>query len=738
MHYSWLISLLWLGTASATAQTLPGAGNCLAFNGTSTQVICGTSNRGVTSRVTVEAWTRTTTNNNQWLVGKYINQGGVEAGYHLATWNGLAVFNGRAGVGDYLSSGFSNTNVADGRWHHLAGVCDNNVWRIYVDGVLENSTTYNYPLANLTNAEPLTLGDYQIQGSRPYTGEIDEVRIWNVARTGAQLQEAMCHKFTASPAGLVAYFRLDEATGTTVRDASTQAGAGSLVGFSSQPWHASGAALGDRSICRYDGIVLLSMPLTTADSVSVTGPAHTGSFGTHLYVVDQAPSVSPPGYTPTHYVGVFTLPALTLASYLVVIQAAGSCVQLHRRDHSALSWAPAAITSGPPATVATTDTYRGEYASGPTTTAAPTILGDTILCPGLSTTLQVLAPGATGFTWNTGATTPIVSINQPGTYSVAVTYSTGCTASASWRVSGGGNVPAFSLGTDTVLCIGQSFTLRAPLGPGLRYLWSDGSTGASLTVRQAGLYTVRVSGRCDTHSASRQVSSITPIPAFTIGADTVICASTSLTLHAPVAQGLSYRWSDGSTGSTLLVGQAGGYSVEVRNQCGVQTASRRVDIAPAIPTFSLGPDTTLCGSETELVLTGPIGAGFSYQWSTGLRTASLTLKGQTGTYRLTVNGPCGESKVDSVTVGVMSDSLFIANVITPDGDGRNDLLEVVDACTAGAWAIDIYSRWGRLVYSATAYNNKWNGDGLSAGTYYYHVRHSRTNRQRRGWLEVVR
>jgi hypothetical protein len=63
---------------------------------------------------------------------------------------------------------------------------------------------------------------------------------------------------------------------------------------------------------------------------------------------------------------------------------------------------------------------------------APTvqISGGGFLCPGTPRQLTAVAPGATAVSWSTGATTPTITITQPGTYSVRASYSSACSVSA--------------------------------------------------------------------------------------------------------------------------------------------------------------------------------------------------------------------------------------------------------------------------------------------------------------------
>ena len=78
--------------------------------------------------------------------------------------------------------------------------------------------------------------------------------------------------------------------------------------------------------------------------------------------------------------------------------------------------------------------------------------------------------------------------------------------------------------------------------------------------------------------------------------------------------------------------------------------------------------------------------------------------------------------------------LNLPNIITPNGDGLNDTFRPVFACLP---RLKIFSRWGQLVYEASAYANDWPQQPPVPGTYYY-LLDDGTGQQQHGWLEVVR
>jgi gliding motility-associated-like protein len=68
----------------------------------------------------------------------------------------------------------------------------------------------------------------------------------------------------------------------------------------------------------------------------------------------------------------------------------------------------------------------------------------------------------------------------------------------------------------------------------------------------------------------------------------------------------------------------------------------------------------------------------------------------------------------------------VMNAITPNGDGKNDVLDLTEVLYKDVCRLIVYNRWGAQVYRTDAYKNDWagttsDGDELPAGTYYFYV-----------------
>ena len=79
--------------------------------------------------------------------------------------------------------------------------------------------------------------------------------------------------------------------------------------------------------------------------------------------------------------------------------------------------------------------------------------------------------------------------------------------------------------------------------------------------------------------------------------------------------------------------------------------------------------------------------------------------------------------------------VFIPNIITQNNDGKNDSFRPQNL-TPGNWQLQLFNRWGKQVYKNDNYQNSWPEEKVSSGTYYYLLRHTETNKQYKGWLEV--
>ena len=93
----------------------------------------------------------------------------------------------------------STTNINDGNFHHIAFVKDGENLHLYVDGVLESTQTDNTSFNTKNNSSIYVGRRGQNQPfDNHFRGEVDELRIWNTARTQAEIQGNANQKLTGN------------------------------------------------------------------------------------------------------------------------------------------------------------------------------------------------------------------------------------------------------------------------------------------------------------------------------------------------------------------------------------------------------------------------------------------------------------------------------------------------------------------------------------------------------------
>ncbi|MCA9255173.1 MAG: laminin G domain-containing protein, partial [Phycisphaerales bacterium] len=126
---------------------------------------------------------------------------------------------GNGSLGSAFPTDTVPTSTYFGSWHHVAGVysVSGNFVQVFVDGVLKDEVAAVGPLA--LSVSDLSIGNY-LSGGEQFNGLIDDVRIWNIARTGDQLVDTMFRPLMGNEPGLVGCWRFNEGVGQQVFDAS--------------------------------------------------------------------------------------------------------------------------------------------------------------------------------------------------------------------------------------------------------------------------------------------------------------------------------------------------------------------------------------------------------------------------------------------------------------------------------------------------------------------------------------
>ena len=226
--------VLIVGGAAVHAQTLSG-GNVLSLDGSGDYVTGPNLPNFGTGDFTIEAWIKTSggtifSNRNSDSYGSFVT-------FSAGTQLGVEICEDGSGT-DYATP-VGTASVSNNQWHHVAMTRSGATIKLYVDGVLDNTVTTG--LANIVTSEAIYVGargggyfgivDY-------FTGTMDDLRIWNVARTAAEISANMNDYIDPGTSGLMVNYRYDESSGAATADATSNDRDGTLHGgaaFSSTP-----------------------------------------------------------------------------------------------------------------------------------------------------------------------------------------------------------------------------------------------------------------------------------------------------------------------------------------------------------------------------------------------------------------------------------------------------------------------------------------------------------------------
>lgn len=322
-----------------------------------------------------------------------------------------------------------------------------------------------------------------------------------------------------------------------------------------------------------------------------------------------------------------------------------------------------------------------------------------------------------------------------GNYTLTVTDQNNCAIDTTFVIDGP-VAPQLNLPDTTTFCTGQTGQLG--VGSFATYAWSSGQSTDTIDVSQAGLYAVTVTNAdgCQAADTTRVIFSSSVTVTFSNLVPTV-CQGDSIELQVSGAE--AYAWIDTSgTLSALDIPFPVAkpqfttlYTVIGTSACGADTASIEVEVIPV--TATAGPDTCIVpGIELRLEASG----GEFYQWAdngdyplSNLFIPNPYASPEDSTaYVVTIIDSSGCIVIDSVIVLVSNTPLNITaiNMITPNGDDKNDDLYFGSIGKYGQNTLKVYNRWGDLVYQKVNYQSDderfdgtFRGKPLPAGAYFY-------------------
>ncbi|HEY5368453.1 MAG TPA: LamG-like jellyroll fold domain-containing protein, partial [Hanamia sp.] len=560
---------------------------------------------------------------------------------------------------------FATPDIADlnlNQTYHIAMVYDGDTLRFYRDGCLMSKIAASGDLYQ--NNWDTRIGFYQDQiWKTNFIGYINEVRIWNVARTQAQIQAYMNSSLpnpTAQP-GLLAYYTFDN----LLNKQGNPSWNGTLGGSASinQTNTKCNAIINNcpvpPPVCNTLITKRADTTICAASSVNMSATGGTSFFwspAAGLSNPNLANTVASPIATTKYYVmvsdvnGCSKLDSVTInVNALPVISKSndtGICVNSHApifaSGGTSYLWSPVAGLSNPnsPSPVATPLTSTKYYVTvtnatgcskkdsvNITVNSLPVITksNDTAIC--LNSQAMLFASGGTSYAWspsvglsNPSSATPVAMPLSTTKYYVTVSNG-GCAKEDSVKITVK-NLPLISKSNDTSICINAHVPMFA--SGGTSYLWSP-SAGLSNPNLASPLaipltstkYYVTVTNATGCSKKDSVLITVNNLPAIVKSKDTSICLNSQTTLSA--SGGSSYTWSPSAGLSNPNISKpvaspliSTKYFVIVTTAAGCSKNDSVQVTVNSLPVIVKSNDTAVCkNTQAQLLASG----GTIYSWS---------------------------------------------------------------------------------------------------------------------------
>ncbi len=265
-----------------------------------------------------------------------------------------------------------------------------------------------------------------------------------------------------------------------------------------------------------------------------------------------------------------------------------------------------------------------------------------------------------------------------------------------------------------------------------------------------GLYTYYVcntdTGSCMSEAVKVNIEIFEEID-VTILSENVSCpgmndGTASLTINQGQAP-YTYLWSTGDSLSNISNLAAGEYDVTIfdANYC-LTNKSFIIYEPDSIHVRANVTDVACDGSQPGSIELLPYGGTppYSYDWENGNTTAeSYNLESGYYTITITDNNSCEKDTI--IYVGMTDDCLQIATVLTPNGDGKNDVWVIKAADNYPQMQVSVFDRTGILVFESLGYAEPWdgsyNGKKLPIGSYFFIIDLGNGTQQIKGIIDII-
>lgn len=288
------------------------------------------------------------------------------------------------------------------------------------------------------------------------------------------------------------------------------------------------------------------------------------------------------------------------------------------------------------------------------------------------------------------------------------------------------NLGELNLGGDTILCKGQELTFNNILPDSTVYVWNQLSNDTTFTIDSSGQYILEAYNGCSYTTDTINVEFVEP--KVELGDDKLVCkreqvvlANNNQSTNHPKAEFNWYNQTEQlSMEQQLNVTEEGAYSMQAN--IGLCVDADTVKVKYEIPNDSKYQvqkiDTTFCDS--GLLEASSTAWNNTYLWNTDEKTQTIEVT-ENGIYEVYAENECTEAtSTFNVKIETLEEGLNDYNIFSPNGDFVNDLFTIYEG-NSEQYQIQIFNRWGKLIWQTDEPSNHWSADGISDGSYFFQL-----------------
>ena len=132
---------------------------------------------------------------------------------------------------------------------------------------------------------------------------------------------------------------------------------------------------------------------------------------------------------------------------------------------------------------------------------------------------------------------------------------------------------------------------------------------------------------------------------------------------------------------------------------------------------------------------------FSYTWNfgdneTSIGSSATHVYQEHGDFLVTVTISDSVCTIED-TITVKNEKFVVYNIFTPNFDDSNEHFQIDGIDNNGNWKLDVYNRWGKLIFKDDRYKNDWKAAEIEDGTYYYLLT-APDKSTCKGWVQILR